>query len=38
MSRTLNIGLAQLNWLVGDIEGNCERMLQTVKEQQEKRS
>ncbi|SFU26899.1 NAD+ synthase [Xenorhabdus koppenhoeferi] len=36
MSRTLNIGLAQLNWLVGDIEGNCERMLQTVKEQQEK--
>lgn len=36
MSRTLNIALAQLNWLVGDIEGNCERMLQTVQEQQEK--
>ncbi|OKP03987.1 NAD+ synthase [Xenorhabdus eapokensis] len=36
MSRTLNIALAQLNWLVGDIEGNSERMLQTVREQQEK--
>ncbi len=36
MSRTLNIGLAQLNWLVGDIEGNSERMLQTVQEQQAK--
>ncbi|EUD07217.1 TPA: NAD+ synthase [Providencia alcalifaciens] len=33
MSRKLNISLAQLNWLVGDIEGNCERMLQTVEEQ-----
>ncbi|EJD6408527.1 NAD+ synthase [Providencia sp. CRE-3FA-0001] len=33
MSRKLNISLAQLNWLVGDIEGNCERMLQVVKEQ-----
>lgn len=32
MSRKLNISLAQLNWLVGDIEGNCERMLQTVEE------
>ncbi|MBC8948365.1 NAD+ synthase [Xenorhabdus sp. TS4] len=36
MSRTLNIALAQLNWLVGDIEGNSERMLQTVREQQAK--
>ncbi|WP_258086761.1 NAD+ synthase [Xenorhabdus bovienii] len=36
MSRTLNIVLAQLNWLVGDIEGNSKRMLQTVQEQQEK--
>ncbi|TYP10459.1 NAD+ synthase [Xenorhabdus doucetiae] len=36
MSRTLNIALAQLNWLVGDIEGNSERMLQTVQEQQAK--
>ncbi|WP_099118746.1 NAD+ synthase [Xenorhabdus ishibashii] len=36
MSRTLNIALAQLNWLVGDIEGNSERMLQTVQEQQVK--
>ncbi|HHR6128952.1 TPA: NAD+ synthase [Providencia alcalifaciens] len=35
MSRKLNISLAQLNWLVGDIEGNCERMLQTVEEQAE---
>ena len=33
MSRKLNISLAQLNWLVGDIEGNCERMLQAVEEQ-----
>lgn len=33
MSRKLNISLAQLNWLVGDIEGNCERMLQVVSEQ-----
>ncbi|MCA6219149.1 NAD+ synthase [Photorhabdus antumapuensis] len=35
MSRTLNITLAQLNWVIGDIEGNCERMLQTVQEQQQ---
>ncbi|HEQ1857544.1 TPA: NAD+ synthase [Providencia alcalifaciens] len=35
MSRKLNISLAQLNWLVGDIEGNCDRMLQTVEEQAE---
>ncbi|MGO2347157.1 MAG: nitrilase-related carbon-nitrogen hydrolase, partial [Providencia sp.] len=34
MSRKLNISLAQLNWLVGDIEGNCDRMLQVVKEQE----
>lgn len=34
MNRTLNITLAQLNWLVGDIEGNCERMLQEAKTQQ----
>lgn len=27
MSRTLSIALAQLNLLVGDIEGNAERML-----------
>ncbi|MEY0336957.1 NAD+ synthase [Providencia stuartii] len=33
MSRKLNISLAQLNWLVGDIEGNCERMLQLFEEQ-----
>ncbi|HFT1681494.1 NAD+ synthase [Providencia stuartii] len=33
MSRKLNISLAQLNWLVGDIEGNCERMLQFFEEQ-----
>ncbi|WP_272520259.1 NAD+ synthase [Providencia sp. PROV223] len=33
MSRKLNISLAQLNWLVGDIEGNCDRMLQVVNEQ-----
>lgn len=31
MSKTLSIALAQLNWLVGDIEGNTERMLQTVE-------
>ena len=35
MNRTLNIALAQLNWLVGDIEGNCERMLQQAKAQQQ---
>lgn len=34
MSRSLSIALAQLNLLVGDIEGNTERMLQTVQEQQ----
>lgn len=34
MSRSLSIALAQLNWLVGDIEGNTERMLQTLNEQQ----
>ncbi|MFW5386577.1 NAD+ synthase [Yersinia sp. 2542 StPb PI] len=34
MSRKLSIALAQLNWLVGDIEGNTERMLQTLNEQQ----
>lgn len=33
MSRKLSIALAQLNWLVGDIEGNTERMLQTLHEQ-----
>lgn len=35
MSRSLSIALAQLNWLVGDIEGNTERMLQTLHEQQQ---
>ncbi|BFI61431.1 NAD synthetase [Yersinia pseudotuberculosis] len=34
MSRSLSIALAQLNWLVGDIEGNTERMLQTLNEKQ----
>ncbi|CRY34681.1 NAD synthetase [Yersinia enterocolitica] len=34
MSRKLSIALAQLNWLVGNIEGNTERMLQTLHEQQ----
>lgn len=34
MSRSLSIVLAQLNLLVGDIEGNTERMLQIVQEQQ----
>ncbi|AHG19065.1 NAD synthetase [Chania multitudinisentens RB-25] len=34
MNRALSIALAQLNLLVGDIEGNTERMLQTVQEQQ----
>lgn len=34
MSRSLSIALAQLNLLVGDIEGNTERMLQIVQEQQ----
>ncbi|MDN6019955.1 MAG: NAD+ synthase, partial [Enterobacterales bacterium] len=33
MSRSLSIALAQLNWLVGDIEGNTERMLNTLYEQ-----
>lgn len=35
MSRSLSIALAQLNLLVGDIEGNTERMLQIAQEQQE---
>lgn len=35
MSRSLFIALAQLNLLVGDIEGNTERMLQIAQEQQE---
>ncbi|MDR0805638.1 MAG: NAD+ synthase [Enterobacteriaceae bacterium] len=35
MSKALSIALAQLNWLVGDIEGNADRMLQTVSEQQQ---
>ncbi|MDT9587095.1 MAG: NAD+ synthase [Candidatus Arsenophonus melophagi] len=34
MNRTLNMALAQLNWLVGDITGNCERMLQEARAQQ----
>ncbi|WP_159566886.1 NAD+ synthase [Budvicia diplopodorum] len=33
MSRALSIALAQLNWLVGDIEGNADRMLQILNEQ-----
>lgn len=33
MSRKLSIALAQLNWLVGDIEGNTTRMLQTAQNQ-----
>lgn len=35
MSRTLSIALAQLNLLVGDIEGNAERMLATLAQQQQ---
>ncbi|SQI36636.1 Glutamine-dependent NAD(+) synthetase [Leminorella richardii] len=35
MSKALSIALAQLNWLVGDIEGNADRMLQTVSEQRQ---
>ncbi|MBG6026639.1 MULTISPECIES: NAD+ synthase [Proteus] len=35
MSRKLKLTMAQLNWVVGDIEGNCERMLSTVKAQEE---
>ncbi|VFS53041.1 Glutamine-dependent NAD(+) synthetase [Budvicia aquatica] len=35
MSRALSIALAQLNWLVGDIEGNAQRMLHTINEQQQ---
>lgn len=35
MSRSLSIALAQLNLLVGDIEGNTERMLQIAQEQRE---
>lgn len=33
MSRKLTIALAQLNWLVGDIEGNAGKMLQVVEQQ-----
>ncbi|AWH89533.1 NAD+ synthase [Limnobaculum parvum] len=35
MSKALSIALAQLNWLVGDIESNTNRMLQTISEQQQ---
>ncbi len=35
MSRKLKLAMAQLNWVVGDIEGNCERMLSIVKAQEE---
>lgn len=35
MSRKLKLALAQLNWVIGDIEGNCERMLATVKAQED---
>lgn len=35
MSRKLKLTMAQLNWVVGDIEGNCERMLSTVKAQED---
>lgn len=35
MSRKLKLALAQLNLVVGDIEGNCERMLATVKAQED---
>ncbi|MGP1945610.1 MAG: NAD+ synthase [Arsenophonus sp. ER-QC15-MAG3] len=34
MNRMLNIALSQLNWIVGDIEVNCERMLHEAKVQQ----
>ncbi|BGI50808.1 MAG: NAD+ synthase [Arsenophonus endosymbiont of Ceratovacuna japonica] len=34
MNKTLNVAIAQLNWLVGDIEGNCNRMLKETKDQQ----
>ncbi len=33
MKRKLAIALAQLNWLVGDIEGNAALMLQTMQQQ-----
>ncbi|MFP3014071.1 MAG: NAD+ synthase [Arsenophonus sp.] len=33
MNRTLNVALAQLNFLVGDIEGNSERMVKEAKAQ-----
>jgi len=36
MSKSLSIVLAQLNWLVGDIEGNAERMLKIIAQQQGK--
>ena len=35
MSRKLKLALAHLKWVVGDIEGNCERMLATVKAQED---
>ncbi len=35
MNRKLSIALAQLNWLVGDIEGNTEQMLQTLQQQEQ---
>ncbi|WP_457913686.1 NAD+ synthase [Candidatus Gillettellia adelgis] len=35
MSLSLSIALAQLNFLVGDIEGNTERMLKIAKDQKD---
>lgn len=33
MAKTLCIALAQLNWRVGDLEGNTERMLDSINQQ-----
>nr|BET44659.1 MAG: NAD+ synthase [Candidatus Aschnera chinzeii] len=34
MNRKLTIMLSQLNWVVGDIQGNCNRMLKEINAQQ----
>jgi len=34
MNKTLTLTLAQLNWVVGDLESNTERMLDVVSQQQ----
>lgn len=38
MKKKLNITLAQLNWNLGDVEGNCKKIIEETKKQQKKGS